>query len=1154
LVNTREDGLNSSESAVVAISSEREPWQSIFVDPVLSRPPAPGNPGNVPPGGNLSLDIGWERFEQLLVFVAQGVIGLNQVRFRRYGISGQAQHGIDLAGRGPYGQFIVVQCKECQSFSAANLRDAVDKFMDGTRPFRAQHLIVAVSVIARTSQLENELAVLQGAHPDVRIDLWGAEQINDVLRDRGDIVSRFWTRETAETFCSGAPLPGVAAAPPNWTRVADQVLLSPLGVDGLEKELADADEMRSGDPAAAADMYQDLADRLALEGFTGHAHVLRLKQLDALAVAQRVDAVAALTSQLAATALHEGDMHQAQLLGSRLDSLVGEAPGQPNVGVGENAALINGELGVVQFAEVSNSNADQAKLIRAAINAVEHPLGNSNALASALRDPRTQHSGYRPLLILLLAELTSADASVAPPERVALTEISGTITSGIPSVESRLAELDDLITSALTLLGNGPLVPQDEDVRMRLRMVRASYHNEERLTLLTQARQLRLPRTYAALVLAAEARRNAIEGSADEAVEHWRQAIGHAIQDARTDDASGWLYSIRFLNVRYGPWTDRMDDEHLLAQALPKAGGGRLIRRVRDFQADARRAALDEHPIEAIRSTRRWMADSIVIGDWAEEQAAAELLGDLYAQNAEPERAANCYQWAGETKKLRALALAVGDRLLPMAAVGHGPWWQQSASLTGISAQHDLIDDDEAGMLLHALIDLVARGRAGELIDSPFQNLLLQATKTACLLAGRGSSEDAKVLLDLFARDVAREPNQYQYHDEEHVLACRAIALHHPGLVWPALERIFDLAEVGTHDALQALTGSFVLDLLRGPPADVDDPSSDAAFPVQTTLTEQQRQKLVERLQTMSASYYKAGLALFALGKADTLMSRALDARERLISRPEPDGRTFSFGTRMVSDSYLVSFLEAEDQRECLERMLTIAENRREAASNRQEALTAASNLLNDQPDDIKARVHARSRTFVHGDHDGSFLDAYTTNPHPLSTMRIKLGSEKLGPEGLHLASLSATSEAEKMWVRNHAVAFLGSSDESLVRQGVKTLSRLDAEIVGDLDATLLAGHPLPTVRQLAAVIAVTSPTKYAATIRTLATDPVSTVRVVIARRLHKAKIEEGRAPDNGRTNDELNNPSPGVVRETLLMLTQDVRHSVRRASAGLDN
>src|SRR5437764_996539 len=108
---------SAADSGADAAGVVGEPvWSSIFSDPVLARPPAPGLSGNVPPGGDLRLDIGWDRFEQLLVFVAQGPLGLNQVRFRRYGVSGQAQHGIDLAGRRPDRAYTVVQCKQYEAF------------------------------------------------------------------------------------------------------------------------------------------------------------------------------------------------------------------------------------------------------------------------------------------------------------------------------------------------------------------------------------------------------------------------------------------------------------------------------------------------------------------------------------------------------------------------------------------------------------------------------------------------------------------------------------------------------------------------------------------------------------------------------------------------------------------------------------------------------------------------------------------------------------------------------------------------------------------------------------------------------------------------------------------------------------------------------
>ena len=514
-------------------------------------------------------------------------------------------------------------------------------------------------------------------------------------------------------------------------------------------------------------------------------------------------------------------------------------------------------------------------------------------------------------------------------------------------------------------------------------------------------------------------------------------------------------------------------------------------------------------PIEAIRAARRWLADSIVIGDWVGEEAAAELLGDLYASNAEPERAAACYQWAGETTKVTELAAVVGDRLLPPAPVGSGPWWQQATSLAGVVEQHDLLDDDTAGRLLSTLLDLVARGRAGELIDSPTQILTLQAAKTVCVLAGRGTIGDAQALLDQHAGDVARAENQYKHHDKQHVQACQAIALHHKELVWPALVRIFDLAEVGTHDALNALRGRLVLELLREPSPGLDNPPTGTSGPPRSpSLTGQQRQLLRERLQGMAAAgRHDASLAVSALGGVDQgVTDRAVQGRDRLLNRPEPDGHTFSFGTQIVPDSYLVTFLDLADQQACLDKMLTVAADRREAAQNRQEALTAASNLVREQSDQVKAGVHARSRAFVDGDQDGSFLDAETTNPHPLSAMKVNFGSASLRAAGLRLAQCSAITDKDRIWVRDRAAVMLGSNDEHLVREGALTLSRLGADMIGDLDATLLAGHPMPVVRQLAAFLAAATPVRYAQALQALAADSDSAVRTLLAQRLYKAK------------------------------------------------
>jgi len=172
--------------------------------------------------------------------------------------------------------------------------------------------------------------------------------------------------------------------------------------------------------------------------------------------------------------------------------------------------------------------------------------------------------------------------------------------------------------------------------------------------------------------------------------------------------------------------------------------------------------------------------------------------------------------------------------------------------------------------------------------------------------------------------------------------------------------------------------------------------------------------------------------------------------------------------------------------------------------------------------------------------------------------MRISLGSASLRAAGLRLAQNSAVIDDDRMWVRDRAAIMLGSNDQSLVRKGALTLSGLGADVIVDLDATLLSAHPLPVVRQLATVVAVAAPSRYAQALQALATDPDSTVRGLLAHRLYEAQTQlAGMAADaeDPSGNDEGHRRSArAIITEVLGVLTEDVRHTVRRAAAGLDS
>lgn len=165
--------------------------------------------------------------------------------------------------------------------------------------------------------------------------------------------------------------------------------------------------------------------------------------------------------------------------------------------------------------------------------------------------------------------------------------------------------------------------------------------------------------------------------------------------------------------------------------------------------------------------------------------------------------------------------------------------------------------------------------------------------------------------------------------------------------MWPAVVRIFDLAEVGTDSALNALNRSPIPDLLQGPSTPDPTHRADNSTIAPAALTAEQRDLLLGRLQAMAAAdRYAAGIAVAELGGTDpTTMERATRARDRLLDRAEPNGQQFDIGTRLAPDAYLVTFLSAAEQQECLEKLLVAAADRREAATNRQAALVAAANL-----------------------------------------------------------------------------------------------------------------------------------------------------------------------------------------------------------------
>ncbi len=1034
-----------------------------------------------PAGEDLDLSMGWDRFERLVLALFKRTLGARDVKFRRYGTQGQAQHGIDLAGRDPDGSYVVVQCKEYSKLTATDLRAAVETFAEGPRPFRARAFVVVTSASTQSTQLADELAALQDEHPDLEIDLWGGEVLNDQLRSFADIVARFWTRETASVFCTAVPAPGVPAPPPDRQEQAERILLGLLNTSDVKPTLRAAEAAQADDPRKAAELFGQVAERLAAAGFHGHSFVLRRRQLDVMAAGAMTDEAIALAGELAVAALMRGGRDDARALGrlvadlgDKADRHVGGAPARRR----------------------------HRELLDAVVGDALRPVGSPTGLLAALPAVAgVEDPAYHPTLVLYLAE----DLFATEP--------------------ASLADVQDLVEAAIERVEHDD---PTSDVLLRLRLVRAEYDDDERRSLLRSARRHLVTGRSAALINAREARRCALEGRVEEASEAWRDAVHNAIHAGLHYDAADWLYAVRALNIEYGPWTADLDDEHRLAQALRATSSRRLLDRTRDPREAAMSALVRSKPIEATLSARRWLIDSCITGSWAHESEAAEVLGDIYAANREPALAATLYHRVGGSKKATELAGRVGDLLLPTSSWSDQPWWVVHAQAAQLSAQEDLLDDQTAAGLLDELLNLARRGRAGELMDSPTGALTLQAAKSACDLAPRGTAQQAQEVLDLLADDLAREKNRFFHTDEKHSAACVGIALAHPTLAFAALTRLIDLASFDAQPAQKALARGEVLGLLSGSDEDGILPPG-----LRDCLSAEERESLRGRIVGLvEQGCYLADIVLESIDPGHALVQeRARVARDSILARPDPDPSRTAFGTDMIRQGYLASLLPTSEARDCLDKLMAVASDHREAASNRQDALTGARHLVQSQPPEVRAAVFEQAKSFAVGDRNGSALDDFTGEPHPLSAAKISMGSASLRGDGLRLAHAAADRSEQYEWVRDQAVGLLPSDVQRDIHAAAVVINGLPADIAHAVDAGLLAASEHAVVREVAGLLAVREPDRYQAVLTRLASDADHRVRRTLAEGLACSK-----------------DAALGPLASARSTLEQDVRHTVRVA------
>jgi hypothetical protein len=206
-------------------------------------------------------------------FVAELVSYLgNPVYF--YGRRGQKQYGLDIVEWDQPSQPTVYQVKRFQAISPAELRAVVEEFathpnLDEERRFNARKFIVVTSAPFDTDTANiDELKALRLEYAgDLEIEVWGSEALSRRAINYPYLVYRYLGPEWARAACGFEPTPEQLAAPSALAFVA-----GPLEVLGLSEDLSSARQAEEDENfAAAATAYGMIAEKLAQNGFPGHA-------------------------------------------------------------------------------------------------------------------------------------------------------------------------------------------------------------------------------------------------------------------------------------------------------------------------------------------------------------------------------------------------------------------------------------------------------------------------------------------------------------------------------------------------------------------------------------------------------------------------------------------------------------------------------------------------------------------------------------------------------------------------------------------------------------------------------------------------------------------------------------------------------------------
>lgn len=664
-----------------------------------------------------SHELSWPMFERLVAEVAWRVDGLNRIRI--YGRSGQSQGGLDLIGLNA-DKLTVYQIRRIESLSAGALRTAVEDFAKPTvkktgapkpRRFDAQRFVLVTGCVVDDRAVDDELIKLKNEYKgDLEIDLYDNTELSIRLRDRGPLVYGIFGPEWAKAYC-GYEQPAQLPTPHGRAYLADPVDI--LGYSDVRERAAQLD---SDEPAAAAALYESLADQLDASGFGPRARELRQLQLAAHRKADQLAEALAVAVDLALGDYADGDLY----------------PGQKPITI---------------VTELAGSSDEPLPRV---LEALAGWFERGYDLAPVTRDLGALFDGGTPCAVALL--ITVAEQVVADDDP---RDDPGPL---LGLIERELAEAKGLENVRLACCAADLRVRSGEDPEAAFaRLATLAYGGH-------------VGPDQAAFIHRRRGR--ALAASAPEAaIESYRRAVIDASERGLGGDVRDALRSIAFL-------TDAPGGVQPMNAARSVTDRKRLISGVDRVVTSALEALANGELPQALRDCHHWVRRERISGALMDEIVALRRYGDVYSRAGEHGLAMRAFVRGGTRKNAKRAAGQAGPAHLDLSPylARRQLTSVQDAAAACLVRQADYVPDSDVDALCTMLQGLAEGVGTEQLFGTQAS---ISALEALAAFRSRLPEAVAVQLLDKIAPLVERAPNRYRFCDDA-MLAFFETCARHP--------------------------------------------------------------------------------------------------------------------------------------------------------------------------------------------------------------------------------------------------------------------------------------------------------------------------------------------------------------------------------------